>query len=112
MNPECRSRLVAKDIKINKNEDLFAATPPLEAKKALFRIGARKMAGHNTIRARKMKLLFIDVRKAHLNAHCDKTDVFVELPEEASSSPGKCGKLNRWLYGMRGLWFMATISHS
>ena len=29
--PEYRSRLVAKEIKTNKREDLFAATPPLEA---------------------------------------------------------------------------------
>ncbi len=36
INPEYRSRLVAKEIKIDKREDLFAATPPLEAKKMLF----------------------------------------------------------------------------
>jgi hypothetical protein len=33
---EYRSRLVAKEIKYNKREDLFAAMPPLEAKKMLF----------------------------------------------------------------------------
>ena len=31
VNPEYRSRLVAKDFKDSKREDLFAATPPLEA---------------------------------------------------------------------------------
>ena len=31
-NPDYRSRLVAKEIKRDKREDLFAATPPLEAK--------------------------------------------------------------------------------
>ena len=36
VNPEYRSRLVAKGIKRNKREDLFAATPPLEAEKSLF----------------------------------------------------------------------------
>ena len=35
IHPEYRSRLVAKEIKTNKREDLFAATPPLEAKKSL-----------------------------------------------------------------------------
>ena len=35
-NKEYRSRLVAKEIKMDKREDLFAATPPLEAKKMLF----------------------------------------------------------------------------
>ena len=33
---EVRSRSVAKEIKMDKREDLFAATPPLEAKKMLF----------------------------------------------------------------------------
>ena len=32
INKEYRSRLVAKEIKRDKREDLFAATPPLEAK--------------------------------------------------------------------------------
>ena len=35
-NPDIRARLVAKKIKREKREDLFAATPPLEAKKVLF----------------------------------------------------------------------------
>ena len=36
LNPDYRSRLVAKEIKRDKREDLFAATPPLEANKMLF----------------------------------------------------------------------------
>ena len=35
VNPEYRSRLVAQEIKTDKRGDLFAATPPLEAKKLL-----------------------------------------------------------------------------
>ena len=31
-NPEYRSRLIAKEIKKDSRDDLFAATPPLEAK--------------------------------------------------------------------------------
>ncbi len=34
--PEYRCRLVAKETKKDKREDLLTATPPLEAKKALF----------------------------------------------------------------------------
>ena len=34
-NPEYRSRLVAKEIHTHKDDDLFAATPPLEAKHML-----------------------------------------------------------------------------
>ena len=36
VHPEYRSILVAQEINMNKREDLFAATPPLEAKKILF----------------------------------------------------------------------------
>ena len=34
--PDYRSRLVAQEIKRDRRDDLFAATPPLEAKKILF----------------------------------------------------------------------------
>ena len=50
----------------------------------------------------KMKMMFIDVKKAHLNADCNQEDVFVELPSEAEAPPGTCGRLIKWLYGMRG----------
>ena len=40
MNPEYRSRLVAQEIKTDKREDLFAATPPLEAKKMFVSLAA------------------------------------------------------------------------
>lgn len=46
------------------------------------------------------KLLFIDVRKAHLNPRCDE-DVYIELSEECGVKPGMCGKLKNWLYGFR-----------
>ena len=35
MHPEYRSRLVAQEIKVDKREDVFAATPPLQAKNML-----------------------------------------------------------------------------
>jgi hypothetical protein len=100
-----RSRLVAQDFKKKgegPREDLFAAMPPLEAKKALFRMAAAKLKGNFTRDGKKMKLMFIDVRKAHLNAACDKEHMYVSLPEEAGAPPGTCGRLLRWLYGMRG----------
>ena len=46
-----------------------------------------------------LKLMFIDVRMAHLNAFCSE-EVYVELPEDFER-PGECGRLKRWLYGMR-----------
>jgi hypothetical protein len=46
-------------------------------------------------------LLFVDVKKARTHAKCDDEDAFIELPEE-DREEGRCGKLRRWLYGMRG----------
>ena len=45
--------------------------------------------------------MFIDVKKAHLNGVVEQgVDVYIELLWEAGAR-GKCGKLRRWLYGMR-----------
>ena len=61
---------------------------------------------------RRMKMLFIDAKKAHLNGVVSPDEhVYVELPPEAhvpgasgvshTASSGKRGRLRRWLYGMR-----------
>ena len=90
-----RCRWVARDFKPKggkDREDLFAAMPPLEAKRLLFRASRRKGSTK--------KLLFLDVRKAHLNGVCN-VDAYVALPVEAGEPPGKVGKLRHWLYGFR-----------
>ena len=46
-----------------------------------------------------VKLMFVDVKKAHLNAKCDEEE-WVELPDEFKKF-GRYAKLKRWLYGMR-----------
>ena len=48
-NPDYRSRLVAQEIKRDKREDLFAATPPLEAKKILFALASKRATGQAAI---------------------------------------------------------------
>ena len=46
LNPEYRSRLVAQELKKNSwADDLFAATPPLEAKKVLFALAVTEGIG-------------------------------------------------------------------
>ncbi len=93
-----RCRLVARDFKPKgekDREDLFAAMPPLEAKKLLFRMAAAPPEG------RPLKLMFIDVKKAHLNGVVGEGELALKgLPAEANSS-GRCGRLKKWLYGMR-----------
>ena len=92
VNHEYRSRLVAKELKLDKRLDLFAATPPLEAKKAIFSaavtqdIGYRGDDWHSG-----MKIDFIDISRAFFQAEAIR-EVFVELPDE-DSEPGMCRKL-------------------
>ena len=97
-----RSRLVGRDFR-TKGEgvrnDLFAAMPPLEAKKVLFRMTAGERGWRRRRGEPEVKLMFIDVKKAHLNAVCEE-DVWVELPPEFWEY-GKYARLRRWLYGMR-----------
>ena len=43
-NPNYKSRIVAKEIKRGPSDDMFAATPPLEAKKCLFSMAMSQFA--------------------------------------------------------------------
>ena len=89
-----------KEIKKEKRDDLFAATPPLEAKKALFAAAVMEGVGYQPRnRDRGMKLDFIDVRRAYFYAAA-RREVYVELPAE-DYEEGKCGKLERAMYGTR-----------
>ena len=71
-------RLVAKEIKRDKRDDLFAATPPLEAKKMLFSMAVTEGVGAPV---KDKKLDFIDVRRAYFHARA-RREMYVELPEE------------------------------
>ena len=97
-----RSRLVGRDFKPRHEEprdDLYASMPPLEAKRVLFRIVAGMRGQRRRKGGEEVKLMFLDVRKAHLNAECNEEE-WVELPEEFWEW-GKYARLRRWLYGMR-----------
>ena len=82
-----------------RRDDIFAATPPLEAKRMLL-----SRAATITVGSCSRKLLLIDAKKAHLNPCC-RDDIFIGLPEECGAGPGVCGKLDFWLMGSgRQLW--------
>ena len=69
VHPEYRSRLVAQEINTGRREDLFAATPPLEAKKMLFSLAVTESIGYKKgKREQGMKIDFIDVRRAYFHA--------------------------------------------
>eukprot|EP00973_Karenia_brevis_P006059 824770-Karenia_brevis.AAC.1 len=59
-----------------KAEMICLQTPPLEAKRLLM---SRAMT--KRVDGRSRKLIFIDVKKAHLNPVCEE-EVYLDLPEE------------------------------
>jgi hypothetical protein len=100
-NPVYRSRLVGREFRgKDVRDDLFAATPPLEAIKSLISLAASQRGTKGPIK----KLMFIDVSKAYFHAPV-KRDVYVVLPDEALSPEERgghiCGKLCYSLYGTR-----------
>ena len=82
---------------------MFATMPPLEAKKIFMRYAAlQKFKPRCRGIGSKLKLLFIDAKKAHLNGVVENGEkIYVQLLAEASKT-GKCGRLKRWLYWMCG----------
>ena len=92
-NPEYRSRLVAQELNQSKRDDIFAATPPLEALKLVLSVLA------STRRQKYWKLDSIDIKRAYFHAKA-KRDIYVRLPAE-DHQDGMCGKLVKAMYGTR-----------
>ena len=100
-NPNYRSRYVGREFRGKDNrDDLFAATPPIEAIKMLISLAASQKGIRKNIK----KLMFIDVSKAYFHAPAQRS-VYVELPDEALEAHERgghiCGRLNFSLYGTR-----------
>ena len=93
--PNVRSRWVAQDFRREARPDLYAATPPLEAMKAVISAAATGKKGEKILKV-------LDVRRAYFYAPTRRR-VYVELPEE-DLGPGdesRCGLLRVSLYGTR-----------
>ena len=87
---------MARDFKSRREgprDDLFAAMPPLEAKKALFAYVAGVREKRRGQGQDEVKLIFIDVERAHLTAKRDEEE-WVDLPDEFMKF-GKYGRLKR-----------------
>ena len=94
VNPEYRSRWVAQELNVSKREDLFAATPPLEAEKTLMSMAVTEGIGYRRGKRKSGKKLdFIDVRRAYFHAQALR-EIYVDLPEE-DYEEGKRGLLNK-----------------
>ena len=93
VNPNYRSRLVAREINTYTRSDLFAATPPLEALKVILSMTATANRGE--------VVMVNDISRAFFHARA-KRDVYVQLaPEDALlGEEGMCGKLRFSMYGI------------
>ena len=91
---------MAQEIKKDNREDLFAATPPLEALKVLLSMAVTEGIGyHGNNKKGGNKLEFIDVRRAYFHARARRL-VYIKLPEE-DNQEGMCGRLVKAMYGTR-----------
>ena len=97
-NPDVRARRVACEVNQSnsKEADLFASTPQLEAKKMLF----AKYANQPEKDGVKMRLSFIDIRKAYFNG-TPRRNIFMTLPRELGLPGHWVGKQIRCVYGTR-----------
>ena len=90
-----RSRWVAKQFKGSDSEEWFAATPPIEALRALI--------SHTTSGPKKKALMVCDVSRAFFYAPVQH-EIFVELCEEAKKTVednSMCAKLRMSMYGTK-----------
>ena len=93
INKGDRSRLVAKEYKVDVRPDLFAATPPTECPRLLLSKAAKDKG---------QKILYVDVRRAHFYAKALRP-TYIKLPSEdpRSGETGVVGKLMMSMYGTR-----------
>ena len=95
LNPNYRSRLVAKEFNTGVRPDLYAATPPSEC----LRLMLSMMASG---KKKNMGLMYADVSRAYFYAKAVRP-VYVKLPEEdiEKGDEHKCGRLKMSMYGTR-----------
>ena len=94
-NKKYRSRIVAREIKRDSRQDLFAATPPLMSMRMLLSECASNQDKDHC-------LLFLDISRAYFNAKATR-NLFIKIPPE-DYEPGdehKVGILMKSLYGTR-----------
>ena len=96
-NPNMRSRLVGREFNQGKDDTLYAATPPLEALRAIISWAATQDADEGERR----EIMVNDVSRAYFYAKATR-DIYIRLPsEDPDAQEGMLGKLNLCLYGTR-----------
>ena len=108
-NPNYRSRLVAREIRLAGEDPIFAPTPPLESVRMVLSLAATDLPGEpkhdrSGDSERRTQVSIIDISRAYFNAKRDedKDPTYVDLPEEdEGKAAGMCGLLRVHMYGTR-----------
>ena len=100
INKNYRSRLVGREIKRDKREDLFAATPPLESLRMILSICASHRNSQHG--ADDYIVMTNDVKRAYFHAPATRP-IYVKIPLEdhEEGDDDMVGQLNLSLYGTR-----------
>lgn len=106
INPNIRSRLVARQIRGPGQDPVFAPTPPLEALRTVLSLAATDLPGRpkrcrDPKSEKRCQVSFVDISRAYFNAPTDPKDpCYVALPgEDEDFGKDLCGLLLRHMYG-------------
>ena len=99
-NKNYRARLVGREIKRDKREDLFAATPPLESLRMILSICANHQS--NLAEGENFIVMTNDVKRAYFHAATTRA-IYIRIPKEdhEEGDEDMVGRLNLSLYGTR-----------
>ena len=109
LNPNYRSRLVARQLKATdtSGKSYFAPAPPLEALRTVISMAMTRTSTHRPDwdpgSETRMQISLIDVKRAYFNAQVDpaEPETFVQLPQEDPEHDSMCGLLIKHMYGTR-----------
>ena len=109
INPNVRSRLVARQIRQPGEEAIFAPTPPLESLRTILSLAATDIVGRarhdrDPKSNKRTQISAIDISRAYFNASMEEGSepTYVCLPpEHPEQAKGNCGLLLKHMYGTR-----------
>ncbi len=104
-DPNYRARLVARQMRHQGVESIFAPTPPLEAIRTVLSLAASQLPGDDPLSRDpasedRVQISFLDISRAYFNAPTDPDHpTYVELPREHPEHGVKVALLRKHMYG-------------
>ena len=107
VNPNVRSRLVARQIRQAGEEAIFAPTPPLEALRSVLSMATTDFPGRpihvrDPNSERRTQVSAVDISRAYFNASTEGAEpTYVAFPSEHEDHGQYCGLLRKHMYGTK-----------